>query len=71
MEDELGSDFAHADGFYLGKWNFPLNICAFEIIDCRVGYQKISLLLFLVVVELENGTAEINALWVETEIPPF
>ena len=62
MENELGSDFAHTDSFYFGKRNFPLNVGPFEIVDCRIGYQKISLLFFLVVVELENGATKKNTL---------
>ena len=63
MENELCSDFAHTDSLYLGQLNFPLNVGALEIVHCEAGDEEISFLLFLVVVEFEDGAAEEDAFW--------
>lgn len=62
MDDKFGSDSADSDGFDFVNIYLAFDGCVFEVVDSEVGDQDVSFLFFLVVIELEDGTAEENIL---------
>lgn len=48
-----------------------LDTCSLQIVYTQIGYHNISFLLFFVVVELEDGTAQKDDLYVKLWIPLF
>lgn len=44
---------------------------ALEVVDPITGDQYIPLLFFLVVVEFEDLTAQVDRFWVDDTLPPF
>lgn len=62
MQDELGPNFAETDGLDLVGINPPFDFGSLQIVDCSVGDEETSLLLLLVVVELEDRAAHEDCL---------
>lgn len=44
---------------------------ALEVVDPITGDQYIPLLFFLVVVEFEDLTAQVDRFWIDDTLPPF
>lgn len=57
MEDELCADFAKRNPLYFLHIDSSLDVGPLHIIDGLVGNEQASLLFFLVIIELKDGTA--------------
>ena len=64
MQNKLCAYFTKTDSLYFIRLNSTFDITAFKIVDSLISDEQSSFLLFLVVVELEDGAAQVDRLCV-------
>ncbi len=60
MDYKLSSNFAIANTLNLLNLNSPFDFVTLKVVDGHVGYKKISLLFFLVIIKLKDWATHID-----------